>query len=78
VVNGGPSLPHRQLEALAVQAAREYSALRAVLGEDIGRATVRVHDSGITRHFPPATIRISTRLLQKSTVITAHEITHLL
>ena len=78
VVNGGPSLPHRQLQALAGQAAREYAALRAVLGEDVGRVTVRVHDSGIARHFPPATIRIPTRLLRKSTVITAHEITHLL
>jgi len=78
VVNGGPSLPHRQLQALAGQAAREYAALRAVLGEDVGRVTVWVHDSGIARHFPPATIRIPTRLLRKSTVITAHEITHLL
>ncbi|MGB0555222.1 MAG: hypothetical protein ACPGQV_22085 [Alphaproteobacteria bacterium] len=47
-------------------------------GEDVGRVTVRVHDSGIARHFPPATIRISSRLLRKSTVITAHEIIHLL
>ena len=78
VVNGDPSLPRRQLQALAGQAAREYAALRAVLHQDVGRVTVRIHDAGIARHFPPATIRIPTRLLRKSTVIAAHEITHLL
>jgi hypothetical protein len=63
---------------LAGQAVREYAALRAVLHEDVGRITVRIHDAGIARHFPPATIRIPTQLLRKSTVIAAHEITHLL
>ena len=53
VVNGGPSLPHRQLQALAGQAAWKYAALRAVLHEDVGRVTVRIHDAGIARHFPP-------------------------
>ena len=78
LVNGDPSLPRRQLQALAGQAAREYLALRAVLHGDVGWVTVRVHDSGIARHFPLATIRIPARLLRRSTVIAANEITHLL
>ena len=78
VVNGDPSLPRRQPQALAGQAAREYAALSAVLHEDVGRVTARVHDSGIARHFPLATIRIPARFLRKSTVIAANEITHLL
>ena len=72
MVNGDPSLLRRQLQALAGQAVREYAALRAVLHEDVGRVTVRIHDARIARYFPPATIRIPTPLLRKSTVIAAH------
>lgn len=78
VLNYDRALNRGQLERLAAQAAREYAALGALLGTDVGPITVRVRNSGIGRHFPPAAIRIPSRLIRKSTAITAHEITHLL
>ncbi|MDP6391041.1 MAG: hypothetical protein QF654_14180 [Alphaproteobacteria bacterium] len=78
VVNHDPKLRSQQLERLAGQAAREYTALRRAFGKDVGRITVEVRDRGVGRHFPPATIHIPSRLIRKSRAITAHEITHLL
>ena len=78
VVSFDATLPAGNLRRLAAQAEREYIQLKAFFRNDVGQVTVNVRDSGVARHFPPASIRIPSHLVRNGTAITAYEIVHLL
>lgn len=78
VISEDPSVDAGQLDALGVQAGREYDKLKALFNADVGVVTLRVRRNGVARHLPPATIVIPSRLVSEARAITAHELTHLL
>jgi len=78
IVDESGRLKSEQLGRLQGQAEREYEKLKTLFKADAGQVTLRVRAAGVGRHFPPATIHIPIHLIDKSTAITAHELTHLL
>jgi len=78
IVDDSHHLTAVQRGRLHGQACREYEKLKILFKADVGPVTIRVRSGGVGRHMPPAAVHIPIRLIDRSTAITAHELTHLL